>query len=191
MPRSRKARPEDVDEICGSLPETELGISWGDRPTWKVPRGPKGKGFLLYRAPSQNAVDPTTGEMYDDLIVITTPTEVEKLALVEDEGTPFFTIPHFDGYSAVLVQQSRLGEHRVVQALPTYRPRRQLGGESGVAAAQPVPLQRRGQGEVRVGVGGPDGAEHLQRGGAGRVSQGAHRDDQPPASWEPWSPTRR
>jgi hypothetical protein len=110
MARSRKARPEDVDEICGALPETELGISWGDRPTWKVPRGPKGKGFLLYRAPAQNAIDPATGEMYDDLIVITTPTEVEKRALVEDDGTPFFTIAHFDGYSAVLVQQSRLGE---------------------------------------------------------------------------------
>ena len=110
MARSRKARPEDVDEICGALPDTELGISWGDRPTWKVPRGDKGKGFLLYRAPGSTAVDPASGEQYTDLIVITTPTEVEKRALVEDEGTPFFTIPHFDGYSAVLVQQSRLGE---------------------------------------------------------------------------------
>ena len=110
MARSRKARPEDVDEICGALPETELGISWGDRPTWKVPRGPKGKGFLLYRDPGPTAIDPATGTPYDDLIVITTPTEVEKNALVDDEGTPFFTIPHFNGYSAVLVQLSRLGE---------------------------------------------------------------------------------
>ena len=110
MARSRKARPEDVDEICAALPETELGISWGDRPTWKVPRGPKGKGFLLYRAPGATAVDPATGEQYTDLLVITTPTEVEKHALVEDEATPFFTIPHFKGYAAVLVQQSRLGE---------------------------------------------------------------------------------
>ncbi len=110
MARSRKARPQDVDEICAALPETELGTSWGDRPTWKVPRGPKGKGFLLHRAPDKNASDPATGEAYDDLLVITTPTEVEKRALVEDDSTPFFTIPHFDGYSAVLVQQSRLGE---------------------------------------------------------------------------------
>ena len=48
--------------------------------------------------------------MYDDLLVIMTPTEVEKQALVEDESTPFFTIAHFKGYNAVLVQQSRLGE---------------------------------------------------------------------------------
>lgn len=107
---SRKARPDDIDEICASLPEAELGTSWGDRPTWKVPRGDKGKGFLLYRAPHKSAVDPETGEMYDDLVVIMTPTEVEKTALVEDRSTPFFTIDHFNGYSAVLVQQSRLGE---------------------------------------------------------------------------------
>ncbi|SED07596.1 YjbR protein [Nocardioides exalbidus] len=106
----RPARPEDVDEICASLPETELGTSWGDRPTWKVPRGPKGKGFVLHRAPGPTAVDPGTGERYDDLLVISTATEVEKLALVEDPSTPFFTIDHFRGYSAVLVQQSRLGE---------------------------------------------------------------------------------
>ena len=110
MPRSRKAPPDDVDEICAALPDTELGSSWGDRPTWKVPRGPKGKGFLLHRAPHQNAIDPATGEMYDDLLVIMTPTEVEKQVLVQDESTPFFTIPHFNGYNAVLVQQSRLGE---------------------------------------------------------------------------------
>jgi hypothetical protein len=110
VPRSRRARPEDVDEICGALPETELGISWGDLPTWKVPRGEKGKGFLLYRAPHKSAVDPETGEMYDDLLVIITPTEVEKSALVADPATPFFTIPHFKGFNAVLVQQSRLGE---------------------------------------------------------------------------------
>ena len=107
---STPARPEDVDEICAGLPETEFGTSWGDRPTWKVPRGDKGRGFVLYRAPHKSAVDPATGEMYDDLVVITTPTEVEKNALVEDPGTPFFTIDHFKGYSAVLVQQSRLGE---------------------------------------------------------------------------------
>lgn len=105
-----RACADDVDEICRALPEVELGISWGDRPTYKVPTGDKGKGFLLYRAPHQNAIDPETGEMYDDLLVIMTPTAAEKAALVDDETTPFFTIDHFRGYNAVLVQQSRLGE---------------------------------------------------------------------------------
>ncbi len=107
---SRRARPEDIDDICMSLPEVELGVSWGDRPTYKVPTGGKGKGFVLFRMPHKTAVDPDTGEMYDDLVVIITPTEVEKLALVQDESTPFFTIDHFRSFNAVLVQQSRLGE---------------------------------------------------------------------------------
>lgn len=60
---TRKATPDDVDEICLGLPELELGTSWGDRPTYKVPTGGKGKGFLLYRAPHRSATDPETGEL--------------------------------------------------------------------------------------------------------------------------------
>jgi hypothetical protein len=109
-PVDRPATPEDVDAICSMLPEVELGTSWGDRPTYKVPAGAKGKGFLLFRMPHKSAVDPETGEMWDDLLVITVPTEADKRALVEDESNPFFTIDHFTGYNAVLVRQSRLGE---------------------------------------------------------------------------------
>ena len=105
----RPARPSDVDEICAALPETELGISWGDRPTWKVPRGAKGKGFLLYRAPHNSAVDPDTGRLYEDLLVIRVSDPGAKQALVDDDG-PFFTIDHFKNYNAVLIQQSRLDE---------------------------------------------------------------------------------
>lgn len=107
---SRPARPEDVDEICAALPETEFGTTWGDVPTWKAPTGEKGRGFLLYRHPRHDAVDPETGEEYDDLLVLRTADPADKAALVEDESTPFFTIDHFRNYNAVLVQQSRLGE---------------------------------------------------------------------------------
>lgn len=108
--RSRPATPDDVDVICAGLPETELGTSWGDVPTWKVPRGEKGRGFVLYRRPHHTAVDPETGEEYDDLLVIVVPDAGVKAALVEDPTTPFFTIDHFRSSNAVLVQQSRLGE---------------------------------------------------------------------------------
>lgn len=107
---NRRTCADDIAEICLNLPEVELGTSWGDRPTYKVSKGPKGRGFLLYRAPGPTAVDPETGEQYDDLLVITTPGEAEKQALVEDDRLPFFTIDHFRGYNAVLVQESRLGE---------------------------------------------------------------------------------
>ena len=102
----RKATAADLDEIAGALPQTELGISWGDRPTWKV----AGKGFLLRRAPRKDAIDPVSGEMFQDLIVIMTADAEEKAALVDDDRLPFFTIDHFRNFSAVLVQESRLGE---------------------------------------------------------------------------------
>lgn len=107
---SRPARPGDVDRICAALPETELGTSWGDVPTWKVPRGPKGRGFLLYRHPHSSAVDPVSGELYDDLLVVVVAGPGEKASLVDDPDLPFFTIDHFRNTNAVLVQQSRLGE---------------------------------------------------------------------------------
>jgi len=107
---SRPATEDDIARIAGGLPETELGISWGDRPTWKVPAGGKGKGFLLYRSPRHDAVDPVTGEEYDDLVVIRTADAGDKQALVDDPGSPFFTIDHFRSYNAVLVQASRLAE---------------------------------------------------------------------------------
>ena len=110
MPNRRKAKPADVEKICTSLPEVALGITWGDRPTYTVPHRDKGRGFVLYRAPRKDAIDPATGEEFDDLIVIRTANAEDKEALVKDPSTPFFTIDHFRGYNAVLVQQSRLGE---------------------------------------------------------------------------------
>jgi len=110
---SRPATPADVDAICDALPETWFGTSWGDVPTWLVPhrrdRGSGGRGFVLYRKPHKTAVDPETGAPYDDLLVVRTANEDDKRALVEADG-PFFTIPHFTGYNAVLVQLSRIGE---------------------------------------------------------------------------------
>ncbi len=102
----RPATPEDVDAICRSLPEVELGTTWGDRPTYVV----RGRGFVLVRAPDPTAVDPATGEVHDDLLVITTPSAEAKEALVADPSTPFFTIDHFRRSNAVLVSQARLGE---------------------------------------------------------------------------------
>ena len=103
------ARPEDVDTICGALPHTRLGTSWGDVPTWLVPEEGKGRGFVLYRKPHRTAIDPVTGEPYDDLLVIRTANADDKEALVR-AGGPFFTVDHFRGYNAVLLSLSRIGE---------------------------------------------------------------------------------
>jgi hypothetical protein len=106
---TRKARVADIHAICTGLPEVELGTSWGDRPTYLVRQKPKPRGFVLARAPRHDAIDPATGEEYEDLLVIRTANAADKAALVEADG-PFFTIDHFRNYNAVLVQQSRLGE---------------------------------------------------------------------------------
>jgi hypothetical protein len=107
----RPACADDLDAICRGLPEVEFGTSWGDRPTYKVPDGgPKSAGFVLHRAPRHDAVDPVTGREYDDLVVIRTANAADKEALVADPSSPFFTIDHFRGFNAVLVQQSRLCE---------------------------------------------------------------------------------
>jgi hypothetical protein len=43
------------------------------------------------------------------VIVIWVPAEEDKLALVADENSPFFTTPHFDGHLSVLVRGSEIG----------------------------------------------------------------------------------
>jgi len=106
---SRKARVADVHAICSGLPEVELGTSWGDRPTYLVNQKPKPRGFVLARAPRHDAVDPATGEEYQDLLVIRTANPDDKAALVEADG-PFFTIDHFRNFNAVLLQQGRIAE---------------------------------------------------------------------------------
>lgn len=112
--QDRPARPADVDEICGALPETWFGTTWGDVPTWLVLHGleggeRRGRGFVMYRRPSATAIDPLSGEPFTDLLVVRTPSAVEKQELVDAPG-PFFTVPHFDRTNAVLVSLSRLSE---------------------------------------------------------------------------------
>jgi len=88
-----------------ALPEVEFGITWGDRPTYMV----DGKGFVLYRAARADAIDPATGEPMDDVIVIQVTDDAAKAAMVADDS-PFFTIPHFDRTTAVLLRRRDLGQ---------------------------------------------------------------------------------
>ena len=103
-----KATESDLAAICDALPSTEFEP--GEHPGWKVPTAPRGKTFLKYREPRKDAIDPATGERYDDLLVVWVPDEAAKAALVGDPALPFFATAHFDGYNAGLVKFSRLGE---------------------------------------------------------------------------------
>lgn len=69
-----------------------------------------GKSFVFFRTPRPDAVDPETGERYDDVIVLWVSSEIEKEALVCDHKSPFFTTPHFDGHLSVLLRGSHVGQ---------------------------------------------------------------------------------
>lgn len=68
------------------------------------------RSFVFFRNPRPDAVDPETGERYADVVVLWVSDEGEKQALVADKSTPFFTTPHFDGHTSVLLRTSRIGE---------------------------------------------------------------------------------
>jgi hypothetical protein len=68
-----------------------------------------GKSFVFFRNPRPDATDPATGEPYDDVIVFWVPSESDKLALVQDAASPFFTTPHFTGHLSVLLRASHVG----------------------------------------------------------------------------------
>jgi hypothetical protein len=77
-----------------------------DPPVYQV----SGRSFVFFRNPRPDAVDPDTGERYDDVIVFWVASEEDKQALVLDESTPFFSTPHFNGHTSVLLRGSRIGE---------------------------------------------------------------------------------
>src|SRR5689334_24292873 len=104
--RSRRARLADVHELAMRMPHVTI---------WRGPRGNPiyqvgGRSFVFFRTPRPDAVDPGTGERYDDVIVFWVESDEDKQALVLDESTPFFTTQHFDGHPSVLLRGSRIGE---------------------------------------------------------------------------------
>ncbi len=88
------------------MPHVTVDEGSRGRPVYQVGR----RSFVFFRNPRPDAVDPATGERYDDVIVLWVDGEEEKLALVQDPTTPFFTTPHFDGHPSVLLRACRLDE---------------------------------------------------------------------------------
>jgi hypothetical protein len=90
---------EDVERIALALPETTEEPAWGNR-HWKV----KGKGFVWER-PLRKSDLKALGDDAPDGPILGARVEhlVAKEALLQDPSGVFFTIPHFDGYPAVLV----------------------------------------------------------------------------------------
>jgi hypothetical protein len=104
--RARRARIEDVHELAMGMPHVSVVHGGSDNPVYQV----GGKSFIFFRNPRPDATDPDTGERYSDVIVFWVESEADKLAMVQDEESPFFTTPHFDRHLSVLVRASRIGE---------------------------------------------------------------------------------
>jgi hypothetical protein len=103
----RPATVDDVHEIASGMPHvTRVEGPRAGNPIYQV----GGKSFVFFRTPRPDAFDPGTGKRYPDVIVIWVESEADKLALVQDPESPFFTTPHFDGHLSVLVRAGRLAE---------------------------------------------------------------------------------
>lgn len=104
--RSRPATVDDVHAAALAMPHVKVVQGTQQRPIYQV----GGKSFVFFRNPRPDAVDPDTGERYDDVVVLWVADEGDKLALVQDPTSPFFTTRHFDGHPSVLLRASRVGE---------------------------------------------------------------------------------
>jgi len=99
------ATEADIHALASALPHVQVEPT-GSNPVYQV----GGKSFVFFRNPRPDAFDPETGERYPDVVVFWVADEAAKQALVQDEATPFFTTPHFNGHPSVLIRLSRLHE---------------------------------------------------------------------------------
>jgi hypothetical protein len=102
----RPAKVADVHDLAAGMPHVKVYPGTEHKPVYQV----GGKSFVFFRNPRPDAFDPETGERYDDVIVFWVPSEADKLAMVQDESSPFFTTPHFNGHLSILLRASRIGE---------------------------------------------------------------------------------
>jgi hypothetical protein len=90
----------DLDELAMAMPQATKDVADDGRPTYSV----HGKMFCFHRGRRPDAVDPETGERLADVLAFRVENlDVKELLLADDRGV-FFTTPHWNGYSAVLMR---------------------------------------------------------------------------------------
>ena len=93
------ATMRDLDELALAMPQTTKEVSEDGRPAYFV----HGKLFCFHRSRRRDAIDPSTGEQLDDVLMFRVADLGVKELLLADARGLFFTTPHFDGYPAVLL----------------------------------------------------------------------------------------
>jgi hypothetical protein len=90
---------EDVRRIALGLPETAERDSWGT-PSWRV----KDKSFAWERPLRRGDIEALGADAPEGPILgVRVPDLGAKEAVLASDPDVYFTIPHFDGYPAVLV----------------------------------------------------------------------------------------
>lgn len=96
----------DLDELALAMPGAAKELSDDGRPDYRV----DGKTFCFHRGRRPDAVDPQTGERLDDVLMFRVADLDTKELMLSDARRVFFTTPHFNGYSAVLVRIPELAQ---------------------------------------------------------------------------------
>lgn len=114
---------EDVSALARSLPGVEEGDRRGSR-TWSV----GGKTFAWERSYSKADIKRFGGQPYPEepLVAVRTAGLAEKEALLATSSPAVFTIEHFNGYAAVLVELAAVAPEEMrdvlVDGWSTYAP---------------------------------------------------------------------